>query len=116
MDMKQIREAPDVAAICEAGLSGYGQEAIYLTPDGLLALSELCLSRGRIVHTIEAYEVTADADHPATEFSLCGQDESEAARSWPDRMRDSHSIVSDIVNAARASPSTIKFQVWLDWE
>jgi hypothetical protein len=108
------RGTADVAAVFAHGLSGDGVKPL-LTDVQLLELSDLCLAHDRIVHTIEAYEVTDDAQYLVSEFSLFGQDAREDLRPWPDRARDSHKIVLNLVAASRAAEGTFMFQVWLDW-
>lgn len=105
----------DVAAVFEAGLSGYYPEPM-LTVDQLLELSELCLRHNRIVDTIEAFSVTPDAEQLRPEFSLFGQEDEDRLRPWPERVEDSHSLVKSIVADARISGLRIEFKVWLDWE
>jgi len=101
-----------VSKVFEDGLS---DPRAHLHSAELLLLSEQCLANTRIVHTIEGFVLRDGFQYATWDFNLFGQDPEEEARPWPDRARDSHKIVSDIVAAADKSGEVVVFQVWLDW-
>lgn len=101
-----------VAKVFENGLS---DPRAHLDSTELLLLSEQCLAATRIVHTIEGYVLKDGFEYADGDFSLFGQDPEEKKRPWPDRAKDSHAIVSEIVASANVSGEIIVFQVWLDW-
>lgn len=114
MTQNRKLEPADVHAIYAAGLSGYWPEPL-LTPDELIALSELCLAGGRCVRTIEAYKVTAEYQQLDLELSLFGWTDEPTAEEWPQRIREHHELVLAIALQARRRTEDVQFQVWLDW-
>ncbi|GEM_PF-1834384 len=113
MTISDTPASSKVKAIYEAGLSPHSLDE-RISSDDLLALSVLCLTGNRIVHTIEAFEVIGSDHYADYRFSLLGQAPEEARRPWPERVRDSHSIVADLVEQAKKAEHQIVYQVWLD--
>jgi hypothetical protein len=106
-------QTADVYAVFEAGLSG-GFGSPFLSADQLLQLSELCLARNRFVYSVEAYEITTDAETARVDLSRYGANNASSARSPPGEAQAVHAELTAIVANARREPATILFQVWLD--
>ncbi|MFO1014646.1 MAG: hypothetical protein U1E50_12870 [Caulobacteraceae bacterium] len=73
----------------------------------------MCLAAGRIIHTIEAFEITEAHDTPRYDLSLFGSHPSKRSIPWPDRARNSHANVQRIGADAAACPNKVSSAVWL---
>ena len=74
----------------------------------------MCLRANRIIHSMEAWEVSPGAHTLCMEFSIL----SDPPGGWPDtsaeRARRSHEEILQIVEEVRSQPKHIVFDVWLD--
>lgn len=109
------KPSADIATVFREGLSGPYPNP-YLTVDELLELSEMCFQHNRIVHTAEAFAVTADVDQACIEFSLLNDPPEGWADTWPERARRSRDEIVGLAAKVRAQQRNIMFEVWLDWE
>jgi hypothetical protein len=112
--MRETRSA-DVVAVFQAGKSGPFPNPL-LTETQLLELSNLCLKSNRVVHTLEAFEITDDAETLRMEFSLLNDPPGGWADTWPERARRSHDEIAKLVAEVHAQLDRVMFEVWLDWE
>jgi hypothetical protein len=86
----------------------------YLTPEQLLALSDLCIGRDRAIHTIEAFAISPDSDQAVLEFSCLEDPVDGWAATAAGRAVQSRQEIEALLARVSRQDRTIRFEVWLD--
>lgn len=103
----------DIEAVYTNGLSG-GYPSPYLTAADLKALSDRCLRGGRVICSIEAFEIVEEFDVLRVDLSLLGEDAHQKAKLWSEPATDSASFVQLLIDDVAKEANPMVFQVWLD--
>ncbi len=100
-----------LAAWLQQGLTAKG--TVLLTFEEMVALAEFAAQAGTMVHTVEGYVLTGEAEICTPQYCLYGPEKNMSALAWPDQIDHALREVHALAVTSDRDHAAVKFQVWL---